>query len=187
MRTGYNLKGLTNRYQTADLNTWTTLRLIKGLMIPQLTYGIKVWKTKAPIREAQTVLNNIIHKTYGLETKTPLAAIYCELGIPPLSQYTKHRQLMLALRAHTLGRHTSWSREWLRDSEMELIITQAFGHKEGKGDIRGRRLLDWAESIQNEKIRYNGRPRASHRHLRGTTRAEFRDLLYLRSRAAWPY
>jgi len=41
--------------------------------------------------------------------------------------------------------------------------------------------------IQGEQIRYNGRPRTSHRHLRGTTRAEFRDLLYLRSTAAWPY
>jgi len=67
------------------------------------------------------------------------------------------------------------------------MITQAFGDKEGKRDIRGRLLLDWAESIQNENIRYNGRPRASHRHLRGTTRAEFRDLLYLRSTVAWPY
>ena len=86
---------------------------------------------------------------------------------------------MLALRAHTLGRHTNWSKEWLQNSEMEHIITQAFGDREGKRDITGRRLLDWAESIQNEKIRYNGRPRATHRHLRGTTRTEFRDLLYL--------
>jgi len=70
---------------------------------------------------------------------------------------------------------------------MEQIITQTFGDIEGKRDIRGRLLLDWAESIQNEKIRYNGKPRASHRHLRGTTRAEFRDLLYIRSTAAWPY
>jgi len=129
MRTGYNLKALTNRYQTGGLNTWTTLRLIKGLIIPQLTYGREVWKTKAPIREAQTVLNNIIRKAYGLETKTPLAAIYCELGIPPLILYTKHRQRMLALRAHTLGRNTNWSKEWLQNSEREHIITQTFGDK----------------------------------------------------------
>jgi len=70
---------------------------------------------------------------------------------------------------------------------MEHIITQAFGDKEGERDIRGRLLLDWAESIQNERIRYNGRPRASHRHLWGAIRAEFGDLLYLRSTAAWPY
>ena len=76
MRTGHNLKALTNRYQTGGLNTWTTLRLIKGLIIPQLTYGIEVWKTKAPIREAQTVLNKIIRLAYCLETNTPLAAIY---------------------------------------------------------------------------------------------------------------
>jgi len=94
---------------------------------------------------------------------------------------------MLALRAHTLGRHTNWSKEWLRNSEMEHIITQTFGDKEGKRDIRGRLLLDWAEMIQGEQIRYNGKPRASHRHLRNTTRAEFRDLLYLRATAAWPY
>ena len=70
---------------------------------------------------------------------------------------------------------------------MAHIIRQAFGDKEGKREIRGRLLLDRPESIQNIKIRYNGRPRASHRHLRGTTRAEFRDLPYLRSTAAWPY
>jgi len=62
MRTGYNLKALTNRYQTGGLNTWTTLRLIKGLIIPQLTYGIEVWKTKGPIREAQTVLKTLFEK-----------------------------------------------------------------------------------------------------------------------------
>jgi len=145
MRKGYNLKALTSRYQTGGLNTWTTLCLIKGLIIPQLTYGIEVWKTKAPIREAQTVLNNIIRKAYGLETKTPLAAIHCELGIPPLTLYTKHQQRMLALRAHTLGRHTNWSREWLQNSEMEHVITQAFGDKEGKRDIRGCLLLNWAD------------------------------------------
>jgi len=99
-------------------------------MIPQLTYRMKVWKTKTPIREAQTILNNIIRKAYGLETKTPLAAIYCELGIAPVTLYTKHRQHMLALRAHTLGRHTNWSKEWLRNSEMEHIITQTFGDEE---------------------------------------------------------
>jgi len=187
MRTGYNLKALTSRYQTGGLNTWTTLRLIKGLIIPQPTYGIEVWKTKTPIGEAQTVLNNIVRKAYGLETKRPLAAIYCELGIPPLTLYTKHRQRMLAMRAHTLSRQTNCSKEWLQSSEMEHIITQALGDKEGKRDIRGRLLLDWTGAIQNEKIRYNSKPRASHRHLRGTTRAEFRDLLYLRSRAAWPY
>jgi len=136
MRTGYNLKALTNRYQTGGLNTWTTLRLIKGLIIPQLIFGIDVLKKKALIREAQTVLNNIIRKAYRLGTKTALAAIYCELGIPPLTLYTKHGQLMLALRAHTLGRHTSWSRAWLQNAEMEHIITQAFGEKEGKRDIK---------------------------------------------------
>jgi len=92
MRTGYNPQALTSRYQTDGLNTWTTLRLIKGLIIPQLTgtYGIEVWTTMAPIRETQTVLNNIIRKAYVLATKTPLGAIYCELGIPLLTLYTKH-------------------------------------------------------------------------------------------------
>jgi len=69
MRTGYNLKALRSRYQMGGLDTWTTLRLIKGLIILQITYGIEVWKKKTTIREAQTVLNNIIHKAYGLETK----------------------------------------------------------------------------------------------------------------------
>ena len=70
---------------------------------------------------------------------------------------------------------------------MEHIIKQTFGDKEGKGNIWGHLLLNWTELIQNENMRYNGRTRASHRHLRTTTRSEFRDLLYVRSTAAWPY
>ena len=189
MQTGYNLKALTSRYQTGGLNTWTTLRLIKGLIMPQLTYGIEVWKTKKPIREAQGVLNNIIRKTFGLETKTPLAAIYSELGIPPLLLYTKHRQRLLGLRSLTIGRHTTWSRQWLKDSEMEEIIKFDAGisEKQGKKTIKERLRVDWTELIEGENIRYQGKPRAGYQHLRNTTRAEFRDLLYLRATAAWPY
>ena len=105
MKTGYNLKALTCRYQQGGLNTRTTLRLIKGLIIPQLTYGIEVWKTKKPIREAQGVLNNIVRKAFGLDTKTPLAALYSELGIPPLTLCAQHRHRILALRANIIGRH----------------------------------------------------------------------------------
>ena len=57
----------------------------------------------------------------------------------------------------------------------------------GKRDIKGGLLLDWTELIQSENIRYNRKPRASHRDLRGTSRTELQDLLYLRSMAAWPY
>ena len=47
--------------------------------------------------------------------------------------------------------------------------------------------MDWAELIENENIRYKGKPRASYQNLKGTTRTEFRDLLYLRATAGWPY
>ena len=119
--------------------------------------------------------------------KTPLAALYSELGIPPLSLYTQHRHRMLALRANTVGRRTTWSREWLKGSEMEEIIENALSEQQGTNDIKRRLLVDWAELIEDENIRYKGKPRASYQHLKGTTRTEFQDLLYLRATAAWPY
>ena len=187
MRTGYNLKALTTRYQTGGLNTWTTLRIIKGLIIPQLTYGIEVWDTKGPIREAQTVLNNIVRKAFGLETKTPLAAIYTELGIPPLLLYAKNRQTTLALRAETQGRHTNWSEKWLNASGVKQNILTALDSESGKKMIKATLLREWQNSNEKESIRYEGRPRTSYKHLKGTTREEFRDILYLRATAAWPY
>jgi len=73
-----------NRYQTRGLNAWCTHRLIKGLIIPQLTSGIQVWENKRLITEAQTALNEIIWAAYGLESKIPTLAIQTEVGIPPL-------------------------------------------------------------------------------------------------------
>jgi len=187
MRTGYNLKALTTRYQTGGLNTWTTLRIIKGLVIPQLTYGIEVWDTKGPIREAQTVLNNIVLKAFGLKTKTPLAAIYTELGIPLLLLYARNRQTTLAHRAETQGRHTNWSEKWLNASGVKQNILTALDSESGKKTIKATLLSEWQNSNEKESIRYEGRPRTSYKHLKGTTREEFRDILYLRATAAWPY
>jgi len=51
------LRALTERYKTGRLNAWTTWRLINGLIIPQLTYGIETWGKIGLIKEAQTTLN----------------------------------------------------------------------------------------------------------------------------------
>ena len=40
--TGYGISALTRRYQVGGLNAWCIHRLIKGLVFPQLTYGIEV-------------------------------------------------------------------------------------------------------------------------------------------------
>jgi len=42
-RTGKAIGALTSQYQIGRLNAWCTQRLLKGLIIPQLTYGIEVW------------------------------------------------------------------------------------------------------------------------------------------------
>ena len=69
---GHRLRALTSRYQIGGLNAWCTHRLITGLIMPQLTYGIETWGNKTMIREAQNALNNIIRKTFGIEKKCNL-------------------------------------------------------------------------------------------------------------------
>ena len=72
------------RYQVSGLNIRCTQRLLKGRILPQLTYEIDVWTNKSHIKEAAKALHTIIRTAFGLETKTPMLAIDTELGIPPL-------------------------------------------------------------------------------------------------------
>jgi len=81
-RTGKAISTLTSRYQIGGLNAWCTQRLIKGLVIPQLTYGIELWSKKTHIKEVVKALHGAIRNAFKLETKTPTLAIDTELGIP---------------------------------------------------------------------------------------------------------
>ena len=104
-RTGKATGALISWYQIGGLNALCTQRLIKGLIIPQLTYEIEVWSKKTHIKEAAKVLHGVMRNAFKLEIKTPTLAIDTELGIPPLDLYVKQRQDRLALRAHILNRH----------------------------------------------------------------------------------
>ena len=104
---------MTSRYQVGGLNAWCTHRLIKGLVLPQLTYGIEVWENKAMIAEAQVTLNKIVRAAYGIELKVPTIAIQTETGIPPLDLLTLGRLNTLALRAKFVGRDTNMTKRWL--------------------------------------------------------------------------
>jgi len=100
---GKAIGGLTSRYQIGGLNAWYTQSLIKGLIIPQLTYGIEVWSKKTHIMEAAKALHGAIRNASKLETKTPMLAIDTELGIPPLDLYAKQREDRLVVRAYMLN------------------------------------------------------------------------------------
>jgi len=39
---GYGIRAMTERYQIGGLNAWCTHRLIKGLVLPQLSYGVEL-------------------------------------------------------------------------------------------------------------------------------------------------
>ena len=80
-KSGRAIRALTERYQVRGLNAWCTHRLIKDLILLQLTYGIEVWESTTRIQENQVVLNKIVRKAYGLEKKTPSNAVYSETGI----------------------------------------------------------------------------------------------------------
>ena len=49
-----------------------------------------------------------------------------------------------------IGRRTTWSRQWLKESEMENIIEHALSEKQGKNDIKRRLLVDWVELVEGE-------------------------------------
>ena len=120
--TGYGIRAMTSRYQVGGLTAWCTHRLIKGLVLPQLTYGIEVWKNKAMIAEAQVALNKIVRTAYGIELKVPTIAIQTETGIPPLDLLTLGRLNALALRAKFVGRDTNMTKRWLQDSGIAPVI-----------------------------------------------------------------
>jgi len=182
-RTGKAIGALTSRYQVGGLNAWCTQRLIKGLIIPQLTYGIEVWSKKNHIKEAAKVLHGAMRNAFKLEIKTPTLAIDTELGIPPLDLYVKQRQDRLALRAHTLNRHSRMSNAWLETSNLPTIIANGGGIS----DIKAGMTRESQEQIDHEDIRYKGKPRAKYGHLRNMSRASFRSILYLRATCGWPY
>jgi len=181
------LRALTERYKTGGLNAWTTWRLINGLIIPQLTFGIETWGKKGLIKEAQTTLNQIVRRAFGLEKKTPTQAMWTELGIPPLDLYTKYRHNLLALRARTLDRPTNWSEMWLRKSGISTVINNTFGLEQGKKSLRENLLQEWTDKLDDTDIRYQGKPSKKHVHLRGITRHQMRDIIYLRATAGWPF
>jgi len=187
IHSGYGIRAMTERYQIGGLNAWCTHRLIKGLVLPQLSYGIELWNTKGLIQEAQTTLHKIMRNSFGLETKTPILAIDAEMGIPPMDLYTRQRHNMPALRAITLDRPTRMAQRWLASSGITDVITNAFGLKEGYASIRDNARHLWEERIRSANIRYDGKPRAKYGHLRKLTRQQLREIIGLRATSGWPY
>ena len=181
------LRALTERYKTGGLKAWTTSRLINGLIIPQLTYSIETWGQAGLIKEAQTTLKQIVRRAFGLEKKTPTQAMWTELGIAPLDLYTKYRHNLLGLRARTFNRNTNWSEMWLRKSGISIIINNTFGQEQGKKSLRENILQEWTDKLDNTDIRYQGKPSKKHVYLRGVTRHQMRDIIYLRATAGWPF
>jgi len=152
--TGYGISAMTRRYQVGGLNAWCTHRLIKGLVLPQLTYGIEIWENKAMIAEAQVALNRIVRTAYGIELKVPTLAIQTETGIPPLDLLALGRHKTLALRAKFVGRDTNMTRRWLQDSGIALVIDNAIDQKTGKDRIKDNIRNLWKEQIDQADIRY---------------------------------
>jgi len=185
--TGHGISAMTSRYQVGGLNAWCTHRLIMGLIIPQLTYGIEVWENKALIAEAQVALNKIVQTAYGLELKVPTLAFPTETGIPPLHLLALGRLNTLALRAKFVGRDTNMTKKWLRNSGIAPVIDNATDQKMGKDRIKDNIRYLWKEQIDQAEIRYKGKPRASYKHLRGITRQQLREVIALRATAGWPY
>jgi len=150
---------------------------------PQLTYGIEVWSKKTHIKEAAKALHGAIRNAFKLEIKTRTLVIDTELSIPPLDLYVKQRQDRLAVRAHTVNRHSRMSNMWLDTSNLPTIIEKGGG----MSDIRTNMTREWQERIDHEDIRYKGKPHAKYAHLRNMSRASFRNILYLRATCGWPY
>ena len=184
---GYGIRAMTERYQISGLNAWCTHRLIKGLVLPQLSYGIELWNTKGLIQEAQKTLHKIVRNSFGLEVKTPVLAIDAEIGIPLMDLYALQRHNMLALRAITLDRPTRMAQQWLTNSGIPDVITNAFGLKEGYASIKENIRYLWGERIESSDIRYEGKHRAKYGHLRKLTRHQLREVIGLRATSGWPY
>jgi len=123
---------MTSRYQVAGLNAWCTHRLIKGLVLPQLTYGIEIWEHKAMITEAQVALNKVVRTAYRIGLKVPTLAIHTEKGVPPLDLLALGRHNTLALRAKFVGRDTNMTRRWLQNSGIAPVIDNATDQNTGK-------------------------------------------------------
>jgi len=183
--TGHGISAITSRYQVGGLNAWCTHRLINGLILPQLTYGMEVLENKAMIAEAQVALNKIVRTAYVIELKVPTLAIQTEMGIPPLDLLALGRLNNLALRAKFVGRDTNMTRGWLQDSGITLVIDNARDQKAGKDRIKENIRHLWKEQIDQAGIRYKGKSRASYKYLRGITRQHLLEIIALRATGGW--
>jgi len=183
---GYGIGAMTERYQIGVLNAWCTHRLIKGLVLAQLSYGRELWNTKGLIEEAQTTLYKIMRNSLGLETKTPNLAVDTEIGIPPMDLYALQRHNMLALRAIILDRPMRMAQCWLSNSGITDVITNAVGQKEGYVSIKENIRRLWSKRIKTADIGYDGKPRAKYRHLTKLTRQQMREVINLRATLGWP-
>jgi len=119
--------------------------------------------------------------------KTPILTIDAEIGIPSMDLYARQRHNMLALRAITLDRPTRMAQQWLANSGITNVITNAFGLKEGYASIKDNIRHLWEERIRSANIRYDGKPRAKYGHLRKLTRQQLREIISLRATSGWPY
>jgi len=81
-----------------------------------------------------------------------------------------------------LNRHTRMSNRWLETCNLPTIITNS----QGIEGIKAHTRQQWKERIDNEDIRYKGKPGKRYGHLKDLSRASFRNILYLRATSGWP-
>ena len=186
-KSGRAIRALTERYQIGGLNAWCTHRLIKCLILPQLTYGIEVWASVTRIQENQVVINKIIRKAYGLEKKTPRNAIYSEVGISPLDLYKEYRHNMLALRNRFTTNSTRWAEKKTNLSSAKQFIESATSQSVGETWCKMKLLTDWQEWTDACDSRYKGKPRRKYKHLRDLSRQDLKILTNMRATSGWPY
>ena len=188
-KSGRAIRALTECYQTGGLNAWSTHRLIKGLILLQLTYGIEVCESTTRIQENQVALNKIIRKAYGLKKKTPRDAMYRETGIPPLDLYKEYQHNMLALRDRFKTTRTKWAKRITEDSESSAkqFIESATSQSVGETWIKMKLETDWLEWTEACDSRYKGKPRKKYKQLWDLSRQTLKNLINMRATSGWPY
>jgi len=73
---------------------------------------------------------------------------------------------------------------WLRKSGISTIINNTFGQEQGKRSLRDNLLHEWTDKLDDTDIRYQGKPSKKLVHLRGVTRHQMRDIIYLQATAS---
>jgi len=184
---GYGIREMTERYQIGGLNPCGTHRLIKGLILPQLSYGIELWNTKGLIQEAQATLHKIMRNSFGLETKTAILAVDTAIGIPSMDLYALQRHNMLVLWGIILYRPTQMAQRWLSNSGITDVITNAFGLKQGYASLKEKVRYLWGKRITVADIRCDGKPWTKYGYLRELTRQQGREGINLRATSGWPF